>query len=185
MGGFIRKLNKLVCFPFVNLSFASQGPSQREPRRLEGKDIFPSPTHTKQNVLDSSIIGRQLKYALYDNLYPEIMSSKLLNVSLPDTILLKCHPLQFSKLYKACLGAQLVKNPPAMWRPGFDPWVGKIPWRREHLPTPVFWPGEFHGLYRPQGGKDTIMFKCHFSQQIYLMYLLVNKSLQQEKRRII
>ena len=31
--------------------------------------------------------------------------------------------------------------------PGFDPWVGKIPWRRERLPTPVFWPGEFHGLY--------------------------------------
>ena len=30
-------------------------------------------------------------------------------------------------------------------RPGFDPWVGKIPWRRESLPTPVFWPGEFHG----------------------------------------
>ena len=28
-------------------------------------------------------------------------------------------------------------------RPGFDPWVGKIPWRRERLPTPVFWPGEF------------------------------------------
>ena len=28
---------------------------------------------------------------------------------------------------------------------GFDPWVGKIPWRREWLPTPVFWTGEFHG----------------------------------------
>ena len=27
--------------------------------------------------------------------------------------------------------------------PGFDPWVGKISWRRERLPTPVFWPGEF------------------------------------------
>ena len=25
-----------------------------------------------------------------------------------------------------------------------NPWVGKIPWRRERLPTPVFWPGEFH-----------------------------------------
>ena len=25
--------------------------------------------------------------------------------------------------------------------------VGKIPWKRERLPTPVFWPGEFHGLY--------------------------------------
>ena len=36
----------------------------------------------------------------------------------------------------------MVKNPPAMRRPGFDSWVGKIPWRREWLPTPVFWPGE-------------------------------------------
>ena len=26
-------------------------------------------------------------------------------------------------------------------RPGFDPWVREIPWRRERLPTPVFWPG--------------------------------------------
>ena len=34
-------------------------------------------------------------------------------------------------------------------RPGFDLWVGKIPWRRERLPTPVFWPGEFYGLYSP------------------------------------
>ena len=30
--------------------------------------------------------------------------------------------------------------------PGFDPWVEKIPRRRERLPTPVFWLGEFHGL---------------------------------------
>ena len=27
-------------------------------------------------------------------------------------------------------------------RPGFDPWVGKIPWRRAWQPTPVFLPGE-------------------------------------------
>ena len=40
--------------------------------------------------------------------------------------------------------AQLVKNPPAMQ---FDPGVGRVPWRRERLPTPVFWPREFHGLY--------------------------------------
>ena len=30
-------------------------------------------------------------------------------------------------------------------RPGFDPWVRKIPWRRKWLPTLVFLPGEFHG----------------------------------------
>ena len=27
----------------------------------------------------------------------------------------------------------------------FDPWVGKIPWRRVWQPTPVFFPGKFHG----------------------------------------
>ena len=30
-------------------------------------------------------------------------------------------------------------------RPRFDPWVRKIPWRREWLPTAVFLPGESHG----------------------------------------
>ena len=28
-------------------------------------------------------------------------------------------------------------------------WIGKIPWRRERLPTLVFWPGGFHALYSP------------------------------------
>ena len=31
-------------------------------------------------------------------------------------------------------------------RPGFHPWVGKIPPKRERLPTPVFWPREFYRL---------------------------------------
>ena len=37
----------------------------------------------------------------------------------------------------------------------FERWVGKIPWRREQLPTPVFWPGEFRGLYSPCGCKES------------------------------
>ena len=41
---------------------------------------------------------------------------------------------------------------------GFDPWVEKIPWRREWQPTPVFLPGEFRGQrslvgYSPWGHK--------------------------------
>ena len=41
---------------------------------------------------------------------------------------------------------------------GSDPQVGKSRWRREWLPTPVFWPGEFHGqsslaVYSPWGHK--------------------------------
>ena len=36
-------------------------------------------------------------------------------------------------------------------RPGLDPWVAKIPWRRERLPTPVFWPGKSHGQKSLEG----------------------------------
>ena len=36
------------------------------------------------------------------------------------------------------------KKKPAYKRCGFDPWVGKLPWRRAWQPTPLFLPGEFH-----------------------------------------
>ena len=39
----------------------------------------------------------------------------------------------------------MVKNLPAMQETGFDPWVRKIPWRREWLLTPVFLPENYHG----------------------------------------
>ena len=56
-------------------------------------------------------------------------------------------------------------------RPGFDPWVGKMPWRREELSSPVFWPGEFHQQrslagYRVHGLQrvrhDSATFTCSF-----------------------
>ena len=47
-------------------------------------------------------------------------------------------------------------------RCGFDPWVGKIPWRRKCQPTPVFLPGKSHGQrslagYSAQGRKESDM----------------------------
>ena len=36
-------------------------------------------------------------------------------------------------------------------RPGFSSWVGKIPYWKEWLPTPIFLPGVFHGRRRPAG----------------------------------
>ena len=49
--------------------------------------------------------------------------------------------------------ALVVKSPP-------DPWVRKIPWRREWQPTPLCFPGESHGQrslegYSPQSHKNT------------------------------
>ena len=42
---------------------------------------------------------------------------------------------------------------------GFNPWFGKIPWRREWQPTPIFLPGEFYGQgslvgYSPRGSQS-------------------------------
>ena len=49
---------------------------------------------------------------------------------------------------------------PQCGRPGFDPWVGKILWRRKWQPTPVFLPGKFRGRkslvgYSPWGRKES------------------------------
>ena len=53
------------------------------------------------------------------------------------------------------LVAQLVKNQPAMW----ETWDRSLGWEdpleRERLPTPVFWPGEFHGLCSAWGHKES------------------------------
>ena len=58
-------------------------------------------------------------------------------------------------------------------RLGFNPWVGKIPWRREGQPTPVFLPGESHGQRSlvgcsPWGRKelDTTQRLIHTSSQL-------------------
>ena len=40
--------------------------------------------------------------------------------------------------------------------PGLIPGLGRSP-GEEKLPTPVFWPGEFHGLYSPWACKELDM----------------------------
>ena len=61
-------------------------------------------------------------------------------------------------------------------RPGFDPWVGKIPWRRKWQTTPVPLPGKSHGRrslvgYSPRGRKEldtTERLHFHF---LFILYL--------------
>ena len=61
--------------------------------------------------------------------------------------------------------AQMVKMCLQCRRLGFEPWVRKIPWGREWLPTPVLLPREFHGQrslagYSPKGPKELDMTKA-------------------------
>ena len=56
------------------------------------------------------------------------------------------YPVQFSW---ASLVAYMVNNPPAMRRPVFNLWVGKISWRRAWQPTPVVLPRESPWTEKP------------------------------------
>ena len=58
-------------------------------------------------------------------------------------------------------------------RPEFNPWVGKIPWRKERLPTPVFWPGEFHEL-QSMGSQRVI----HDWEMFIFTFMLFIRSLE-------
>ena len=58
-------------------------------------------------------------------------------------------------MIRASLVTHIIRNLPAMW----ETWVKSLGWEdpleKERLPTPVFWPGEFHGLYSPWGHKES------------------------------
>ena len=56
--------------------------------------------------------------------------------------------------------------------------LGSIPWRKERLPTPVFWPGEFHGLYSPQVAKsqyDWATFTFFLTLTFWLVFSFLEK----------
>ena len=63
--------------------------------------------------------------------------------------------MKLSQPTESSLVAWLVKNPAAVQ----ETWVRSLGWEdpleREWVPTPVFWPGEFHGPYSPWGCKES------------------------------
>ena len=70
------------------------------------------------------------------------------------------YPLQYSW---TSLVAQLERICLPCGRLGFNPWVGKIP---------VFWPGEFHGLYSPEGCKVSDMTEGLVLHKLINLYCL-------------
>ena len=65
-----------------------------------------------------------------------------------------------------------------MHLPTFDPWAGKVPWRRAWQSTPVFLPGESLGQrslegYSPQGHKQSDVTEAtEHSQQLTIMKII-------------
>ena len=91
----------------------------------------------------------QKEYPLYDSIYITLRKMRISLVAQMESVCLQ-------------------------WgRPWFDPWAGKIPWRRKWQPTPILLPGESHGWrslagYSPWGRKESDM-----TERLYfLLYLL-------------
>ena len=75
-------------------------------------------------------------------------------------------------------------------RLGFDPWIRKIPWRREWQPTPVFLPGKSRGQknlvsYSPwghkRGGHDLVSKQQQRGQGSRMVRCVVEKNEAKDK----
>ena len=69
--------------------------------------------------------------------------------------------------------AQSVKNLPVVQETArFNPWVGKIPWRRKWQPTPVSLPGKSHGQRSLVGCSPWGRKESGTTERLTLTYLL-------------
>ena len=85
----------------------------------------------------------------------------------------------------------MVKRLPAMRETRFDPWVGKIPWRRKWQPTPILLPGKSHGQrsligYSPWGHKELdTTERLHFTSLPHCRQMLYCLSYQGSPNQIM
>ena len=87
----------------------------------------------------SDLVSHSGREVLYDGLVSSLSSiPRVINVYL-NNIPTLC------RLPRCASGKEPTCQCRRQKRCRFDPWVGKIPWRRTLQPTPVFLPGESHG----------------------------------------
>ena len=110
---------------------------------------------------------------------PEIICNGHWSKTLSNYWHVMLNPIRFSYPLLAIPEDSLIRLSHSWWlrrqsvslqcsRPRFNPWVGKIPWRRKWQPTPVLLPRKFHGWrslvgYSPWGHKELDMTEwLHF-----------------------
>ena len=108
-------------------------------------------------------------------LLKSIENSKMLLCGYLSKLTVSAVKTNMQNIYLIHLKTTIIKWLHVNGRPGLDPWVGKIPWRRERLPTPVFWSGEFHGLYSPRGRIESDTTE-QLSLSLSLLFLAICKA---------
>ena len=98
---------------------------------------------------------------------------------------LYCHLLYMDHVLVASQVVLVIKDPPANagdMRRGFDPWIGRVSWRRAWQPTPVFLPGESLWTEEPgrlqsigshRVGYDWSNLACHINVLLNSLYLVL------------
>ena len=99
--------------------------------------------HSRTIILGSSFSSwllLQINILSHNDVWSIINKREVLNWQVERMLTMK-----FITWCKPFLVTRTVKNLSAMQETQVDPWVGKILWRREWLPTAAFLPEEFHG----------------------------------------
>ena len=127
------------------LMLGGVGGRRREWQRMRWLDGITDPMDMSLSKLRDFVMDREAWHAAIHG----VTKSR---TQLSDwTELMDCYGLPWwLRQWRVCL---------QFGKAGFNPSVGKIPWRSEWLPTPVFLPGEFHGQgilmdYSPRGRKE-------------------------------
>ena len=93
----------------------------------------------------SDLVGHSGREVLYDGLVSSLSSiPRVINVYLNNIP-------KLCRLPRCASGKEPTCQCRRQKRCRFDPWVGKIPWRRVWQLTPVFFPGESHGQRSLEG----------------------------------
>ena len=133
-----------------------------EGEQLNGCDVsLPSIFNSENRILTCNLnmyLVPQIFYGKSVRIIRFIEMQFLYESTFNDVYLMMYRNALFSKSY-------------ILWKTWFVPWVGKIPWRRKTLPSPIFCPTEFHGLYSPWGHKELdttegLSFSCNFTYTI-------------------
>ena len=107
--------------------------------------------------------------------HPGSLVSELNSLSFHHYFLYQINTIFIGQL--ASLVAQRVKKLPEMQMTRFEPQLGKIPWRWEWLPTPVFLPGESHRQrslagYSPWSHRESDTTEQLILSHFHLPYML-------------
>ena len=75
----------------------------------------------------------------------------------------------------ACDSFSYIWSPPLhlqYGRPGFDPWIGKNPWRRAWQPTLVLLPGKSHGWRSLVGCSPWVRWESDMTERLHIHFSL-------------